>query len=99
MYWPNVVIPISCDVVSCGLFTQHIFIFVTVKIALLMPCLPLYKFDNISWVPRPANVLNAFLWGKATKDFYSDLCEYPQKQGCKGGWPDNHTVCLEGQKS
>lgn len=36
---------------------------------------------------------------KATKELYSGLCEYPQKQGGKGGLPDNHTVCLEGQKS
>lgn len=36
---------------------------------------------------------------KATKELYSDLCEYPHKQGDKGSWPDNHTVCLEGQKS
>lgn len=36
---------------------------------------------------------------KATKELYSNLCEYPHKQGDKGGWPDNHTVCLEGQKS
>lgn len=36
---------------------------------------------------------------KATKELYSDLCENSWKQDGKGGWPDNHTVCLEGQKS
>lgn len=82
MYWTNVVIPISYDVFSCGHFTQHIFIFVTVKIALLSLC-HVYLFISLTTylecLDQPIFSMPSSE-EKATKELYSDLCEYPQNK-------------------